>query len=138
MSSRDWQPELFTQPAPAVLPSNKVTILYAYGSLFFAGARNLEEDLPQADETQHAVVILNLHGHTELGSTFIGVLERYVQALQANGNTLMLVGVSQLVYEQLEHTGFLEVIGEDNVFLFSTLGEATQQAHERAQQLIQA
>jgi SulP family sulfate permease len=127
-----------TQPAPAVLPSNKVTILYAYGSLFFAGARNLEEDLPQADETQHAVVILNLHGHTELGSTFIGVLERYVQALQAGGNTMMLVGVGQPVYEQLEHTGSLEVIGKGNVFLFSTAGEATRQAYEKAQQLIQS
>jgi len=38
------------QTAPAVLPSNIVTLLYVYGSLFFAGARNLEEDLPQADE----------------------------------------------------------------------------------------
>jgi sulfate permease, SulP family len=124
--------------ANAVLAGNKVAVLYAYGSLFFAGARNLEEDLPRADETRQAVVILSLRGHTELGSTFMGVLERYAQALQANGNTLMLVGVSQPVYEQLEHTGFLEVVGEGNVFLFSTAGEATRQAYEKAQQLIQA
>ena len=52
------------QPVPKVLPSNKVTLLYAYGSLFFAGARNLEEDLPQADEAHNAVVILSLRGHT--------------------------------------------------------------------------
>ena len=57
-----------------------MTQLNAYGSLFFAGARNLEEDLPQADETDHAVVILSLRGHTELGSTFVGVLERYARA----------------------------------------------------------
>jgi len=54
---------------PVVLPSNKVTLLYAYGSLFFAGARNLEEDLPQVDQTEHAVVMLSLRGHIELGST---------------------------------------------------------------------
>jgi hypothetical protein len=38
--------------------------------------------LPQADETHNAVVILSLRGHTELGSTFIGVLERFALALQ--------------------------------------------------------
>ena len=74
-----------------MLASNQITVLNAYGSLFFAGARNLEEDLPQVEETRNAVVILSLRGHTELGSTFIGVLERYAQALHVHGNTLMLV-----------------------------------------------
>jgi len=126
------------QPAPMVLPSNKVTLLQAYGSLFFAGARNLEEDLPQVDETRRAVVILSLRGHTELGSTFIGVLERYARALQANGNTLMLVSVSQAVREQLEDTESLEVFGVDNVFVTSTPGESTLKAYEQAQQLIKS
>jgi SulP family sulfate permease len=107
------------QPAPAVLPSNKVTLLYAYGSLFFAGARNLEEDLPQADETQHAVVILSLRGHADLGSTFISVLERYARVLQANGNTLMLVGVNPAVYEQLKDAECLKVLAQtQSVYLW--------------------
>jgi SulP family sulfate permease len=126
------------QPAPAVLPSNKVTLLHAYGSLFFAGARNLEEDLPQADETRHAVVILSLRGHAELGSTFIGVLERYARALQANGNTLMLVGVNPAVYEQLKDTECLQVLGAENVFVASQPGASAMQAYQKAQQLIQA
>jgi sulfate permease, SulP family len=125
------------QPAPTVLPSNKVTLLHAYGSLFFAGARNLEEDLPQADETHNAVVILSLRGHTELGSTFINVLERYAQTLQANGNMLMLVSVSKAVREQLEDTDSLKVFGMDNVFVTSKPGESTLKAYEKAQQLIQ-
>ena len=125
------------QPAPKVLPSNQVTVLNAYGSLFFAGARNLEEDLPQADETHHAVVILSLRGHTELGSTFIGVLERYVQALQPNSNTLMLVNVDPAVYKQLENTKTLEILGADHVFVTSKQGDTTRKAYEKAQQLIQ-
>src|SRR5512139_3646361 len=124
------------QPAPKVLPSHKVTQLNAYGSLFFAGARNLEEDLPQADETQHAVVILSLRGHTELGSTFIGVLERYAQALQAHGNTLMLVGMTPEAYEQLKDTECLQVLGAENVFVAEQLGAAAMQAYQKAQQLI--
>jgi sulfate permease, SulP family len=125
------------QPAPAVLPSHKVTLLYAYGSLFFAGARNLEEDLPQVDETHHAVVMLSLRGHTELGSTFITVLERYAKALQAHGNTLMLVSVNPAAYEQLKDTECLNVLGAENVFVAKQPGASTMQAFQKAQQLVQ-
>jgi SulP family sulfate permease len=124
------------QPAPTVLPSDKVTVLHVYGSLFFAGARNLEEDLPQVDKTQHAVVILSLRGHTELGSTFIEVLERYAHALQANENTLILVSVDPAVYEQLKDTESLKVLGAENVFVASQPGASTAQANDRAQRLI--
>jgi SulP family sulfate permease len=126
------------QPAPAVLPSNKITVLNAYGNLFFAGARNLEEELPQVEETRNAVVILSLRGHTELGSTFIGVLERYAQALHAHGNTLMLVSVGPAVYEQLAATEFLDMLGADRVFVASKPGESTQRAYQEAQQIIRA
>jgi SulP family sulfate permease len=126
------------QPAPAGLPSHKVTLLHVYGSLFFAGARNLEEDLPQVDETQNAVIMLSLRGHTELGSTFIGVLERYALALHAHGNTLMLVSVNPAAYEQLKDSGCLQVLGEANVFVASTPGASTKAAYQQAQQLIQA
>ena len=122
------------QPAPASLASNQITLLNAYGSLFFAGARNLEEDLPQVEETRNAVVILSLRGHTELGSTFIGVLERYAQALHAHGNTLMLVSVSPGVYEQLTETEFLTVVGAEHVFVASTPGESTTRAYQKAQE----
>ena len=117
--------------------TSKVTLLNAYGSLFFAGARNLEEDLPQVEETQHAVVILSLRGHTDLGSTFIGVLERYARALQAHGNTLMLVNVNPAVYEQLKETECLQVLGDEHVFVASQPGATSMQAYEKAQQLIQ-
>jgi SulP family sulfate permease len=125
------------QPVPKVLPSNKVTLLYAYGSLFFAGARNLEEDLPQADEAHNAVVMLSLRGHTELGSTFIGVLERYAKTLQANGNTLMLVSVNPAVYEQLKETECLQVLGEKNVFVANQPGATIMHAYRQAQQMVQ-
>jgi len=125
------------QPAPVVLPSNKVTLLYAYGSLFFAGARNLEEDLPQVDQTEHAVVMLSLRGHTDLGSTFISVLERYARALQAHGNTLMLVSVTPAVYDQLKETECLKVLGAENVFVAERPGATSMQAFQKAQQLVQ-
>lgn len=126
------------QPAPRVLPDDAVTALNVYGSLFFAGARNLEEDLPQVDATRNAVVILSLRGHRELGSTFIGVLERYARALQANGNTLLLVHVSPDVVEQLEDTQVLKVLGAENVFAADKTGDPGVRAYARAQEILDA
>jgi len=123
-------------PVPAVLPDNKVTFLKIYGSLFFAGAKNLEEDLPDVDKTHNAVVILNLRGYNELGATFITVLERFAKDLQKNDNTLMLVNVDPQVYGQLVKTNRLRILGEENVFQLSAHGETTRQANERADKLI--
>ncbi len=105
------------QPAPAELPSRQVTMLYPYGSLFFAATSAFESSLPEADKAQHAAVILVLRGHREEGSTFIMVLSRYSRALQANGGKLMLAGVSPSLLDQLRRTGAMDFIGEENVFM---------------------
>ncbi len=104
------------QPAPRKLASRRVTALLPYGSLFYAAAKTLEENLPAADEARQAVAIFILRGYDEFGSTMIGVLDRYARALQANGGRLMLAGVSEGVFQQLERTGLLRLIGRENVF----------------------
>lgn len=115
--------------APRELPSHQFTLLEIYGSHFFAAAKNIEEMLPVVDNTTRAVVALRLHGRDEIGSTFIGVLQRYARALQARDNRLMLVGVDPSVYEQLARTGTLALIGEANVFLATPqLGKSVNQA----------
>ena len=65
------------QPAPDKLPSHSITLLYIYGSPFFAAAATFEKKRPAADQAQQAVVIPLLRGEPEVGSTFIGVLRRY-------------------------------------------------------------
>jgi sulfate permease, SulP family len=102
--------------APRELPSNQITMLVSYGSLFFAAARTLEESLPTADNARRAVVILGLRTQTEIGSTFIGVLRRYSAAILKNGGKLMLAGVNKQVMRQLSKTGTLDLLGEENVF----------------------
>ena len=84
-----------TNPPLAQLEDNRVTVLYSWGSIFFAGARAMEAMLPDAKDAQRAVVILRLHGRMQIRSTFIIVLERYAQKLQANGGKLILSGVSE-------------------------------------------
>ena len=129
----EWvlQPEGFPleQPAPRQLPSNRLTLLYIYGSLFFAAAKNLEAMLPAVDDATHAVVAISLRGQGEVGSTFVTVLQRYATALHARNSKLMLVGVDEAVRDQLAKTRMLDLIGEENVFLATAqLGAAMNQA----------
>jgi len=105
------------RPAPRELPSDRITLLYPYGCLFFAGARTLEESLPRADNARRAAVILLLRGHTEIGSTFIGVLRRYTRIVHENGGKVLVAGVNESVWTQLSKTGTLAMLGEENVFL---------------------
>jgi sulfate permease, SulP family len=125
------QPEGFPleQPVPRRLPSHQLTLLHVYGSLFFAAARNIEEMLPEIGDATRAVVAINLRGKSEIGSTFVTVLQRYSQALGDHDSRLMLVGVDPAVRDQLARTGALKVIGEENIFLATPqLGAALNQA----------
>ena len=120
-------------PAPAQLPSDQVTILLVYGSIFFAAAQTIENALPVVDDTHHAVVILGLRGHTEIASTFINTLSRYSASLQEKESKLMLAGIDKDVYELLRRTGVLAQIGEENVFLAEKqLGGSVNQALKAA------
>jgi SulP family sulfate permease len=117
------------QPPPKRLPSHQLTVLHVYGSLFFAAAKNMEEMLPAVGDATRSVVAINLRGKSEIGSTFVTVLQRYSQALQARQGKLMLVGVDPLVRDQLAKTGVLKLIGDENVFVATPqLGAALNQA----------
>ena len=116
-------------PAPKELPSHEVTVLNVYGSLFFAGASTLEDNLPAPEQAQNAVVILNLRGRDDIGSTFNGVLKRYADTLSSNDSILLLSGISEDVYKQLVRTRALNKIGKENIFLATPqLGQALNQA----------
>jgi SulP family sulfate permease len=127
------------QPVSRQLASRRVTALYPYGSLFYAAAKTLEENLPAADAARQAVVIFLLRGYDEFGSTMIGVLDRYTRTIQGNGGKVMLAGVSEDVFAQLERTGLLRLIGRENVFLAQPQwGAAANQALEAAQAWLEA
>lgn len=117
------------RPTPTRLPSHRLTVLHVYGSLFFAAAKNMEEMLPEVAGTRRAVVAINLRGKSEIGSTFVTVLQRYCEALRAHDGRLMLVGVDPSVRDQLAKTGILRTIGDENVYVATTqLGEALNRA----------
>lgn len=101
--------------APRRLASETVTILMPYGDLFFAAAPILENLLPDVGSARRMAVILSLHSREEVGSTFIGVLRRYAEALQAGDGRLYVTGVGADLRNQLQRTGLTDLIGPDRI-----------------------
>lgn len=120
---------------PSRLASREVLVLIPNGSLFFAAAQVLESRLPDPADAEKPVVILLLRGRKELGSTFIGMVERYSRKLQARGGKLILAGVNGRVLEQLRRTRVLYHLDPNNVYTATpVVGEALRKAYADAEQ----
>ena len=118
---------------PDRLPSNEVTVLDVYGTLFFAGARTLERLLPSSEGANRPVVVLRLRGRTTMGATLIEVLANYAEKLEAAGGRLYLSGISDRVHDEAVRTGKLELSGPVRVYEATpVVGESTRQAYEDA------
>ncbi|WP_406831245.1 SulP family inorganic anion transporter [Pedococcus sp. KACC 23699] len=122
------------RPAPKVLPSNQVTILDAYGSLFFAGARTLQARLPEVGNAQRPAVVLRLRGRTSLGATFFRILATYAEQIGAAGGRLYVSGLDPDLAALLARTVPVTVEPPDRVFgATPVLGESTWAALHEAQ-----
>lgn len=126
-------------PPPSEVPGGEVVVLTAYGSLFFASAQVVEAQLPRVGASSRgAVVVLRLRGKEDLGSTFIRVMVRYHDVLEASGCHLVLASVGERVMKQLDRTGALATLGSDNVIPAETsLGKSLGAALNRANELVE-
>jgi SulP family sulfate permease len=116
----EWEPgDLpIEHDAPEEVPSNEVTVVVAYGNIFFATASLIEEKLPAVTpDTHHAVIILTLRSEEDLGSTFLEALGRYATDLRDHDSRLMLAEVSSMVKDQLYQTKIAHVIGGENIYV---------------------
>jgi SulP family sulfate permease len=118
---------------PEVYPSNEITIIAVSGAEFYADVPTLDDILPSKQGVTNAVVIFRLRGREGAGSTGLKWLEKYALALQADGNLMMLTGISSGVMALLEHTKVIDVIGRENVFTAQPgLGASLDAAQEAA------
>ncbi|MEA2027177.1 MAG: SulP family inorganic anion transporter, partial [Chloroflexota bacterium] len=102
---------------PTEVPPNEVVVIQPYGSLFFAAAATLEEQLPAVTEdSRNAVVILRLRGKEDIGSTLIDVLVRYAESLAVVDSRFVIVTDSDQIPVQLDRTGAQDVIGRKNIY----------------------
>lgn len=122
------------QPAPQTLPSNQVTVLDVYGSLFFAGARTLQARLPEVGQAERPAVVLRLRGRTSLGATFFRILATYAEQIGAAGGRLYVSGLDPDMAVLLARTVPVTAQPPDRVFgATPVLGEATWAALHEAQ-----
>lgn len=122
-------------PAPAKLPSRKVTALDVHGSLLFAGARTLQSRLPDPTGAEQPVVVLRLRGRTTLGATAFIVLADYAEQLRSAQGHLFLSGVNDELEHQLRQTQRVDL--KDAVTLVpaaSTVLQSTQDACQLAEE----
>ena len=129
MLSRRDDGRIYESAPPERLPSNAVTVLNVYGSLFFAGARTLSERLPSPNGATRPVVVLRLRGHTQVGATLIEVLDDYADELAEVGGRLYLSGVDEEASEHLQRAGKLDLEGAVRLMpAGEDLGASTRQA----------
>jgi SulP family sulfate permease len=123
------------QDPPEFVPPDQVTGLIIYGSVFFATAPLVEEQLPKPNEdTRRAAVILHLQGEEDLGSTFLEVVDRYATSLKEHSSRLILAGATTQVADQLKQTEIARRIGRENIFEYTgRVGESATEAWEAAQ-----
>jgi len=117
------------KPAPPELPSDAVTVVDIYGSVFYAGVELVDRLMPSVGSAKHPCLIVRFRGHSEVGSTFILMIRRYHGEIVAAGGRLILAGVSERLLAQIESTGLMNEIGRENVLPMSDIVmESTEEA----------
>ena len=104
-------------------------MLDVYGSLLYAGARTLQDRLPDPPGSTQPVVVLRLAGSLSLGATFAAVIADYAARLDRVGGHLILAGVQSPTLTKIERTVMAKAGGRVEVFEASTvIGESTNLA----------
>lgn len=125
---------------PETLAAHDVVVLQPYGSLFFAAAPVFESALPEvtADATG-SVVILRLRGRSDMGTTFLDVLARYGESLNAVGSKLVIVSGDDQLNSQLVVTGVTDIVGSSNVYTSDErVGATVRLAYAEAKAWVQS
>lgn len=123
-------PRLFREePAPTSLVGEDLVVLDVYGSMFFAGARTLQHQLPDPLGSTSPTVVLRVRGRTTLGSTFLAVIGDYSHRLGLVGGQLFLSGVDAKLLERWGRDAVPEALGAVRLFPATPqLGESTTEA----------
>ena len=121
------------QPAPQRTTSHKATLIDVYGSLHYAGARTLQQHLPDPAGTEAPAVVVRMRGRAALGATSFTVLAGYAESLARVGGRLYVSGIDPGLLAQARRTGTLS--DSESVQLYEArpvVGESSLQAFHDA------
>lgn len=117
------------EQAPTSLVGERVVVLDVYGSMFFAGARTLQHELPDPVGATSPTVVLRLRGRVTLGATFLTVIGDYSHRLEQVGGRLYLSGVDARLLERWRRDGAPEALGAVRLFPATPyVGQSTRDA----------
>ena len=116
-----------------------VALIDLTGDFYFAAVQDLDLKLRHAIPPGAKALILRMREMRALGSTGVGTLQHFCQLMRAQGVTVILTGVEAELERIIRRSGFLEEIGEENVFYADPfVFRATQLAFARARALIES
>jgi SulP family sulfate permease len=125
---------LMEGPAPGELESRSVTVLNVYGSLFYAGARTFENELPSVGDAEKPVVIIRIRGRTMMGATAFSILSSYAGEVGARGGRVYLSGVDHALVQQFADSGRVASSGPLRIVEATPrIGESTRSAISEAE-----
>jgi SulP family sulfate permease len=111
-----------------------VTLIDVYGSLHYAGARTLQQHLPDPSATEGPALVLRMRGRSTLGATFFTVLASYARQLNAVGGRLYVAGLDPELVAQARRTGTIADDGPVKLYEASpVVGESSLEAFHHAQ-----
>lgn len=141
---KEWQIDdddnVIEHDRPETLAAHDVVVLQPYGSLFFAAAPVFESELPEVTtDSTGSVVILRLRGRSDMGTTFLDVLARYGESLNAVGSKLVIVSGDDQLNSQLVVTGVSDIVGSSNIYTSDErVGATVRRAYAEAKAWVQS
>lgn len=104
-------------PMPENWSTDKVAAWQLYGSLFFGAIHKLESLLPQEGKPVPAILILDTRRLVQMDASGLEALQHLQEQLAHQFCQLLLCGLNEQPASLLRRSGFIETLGEENVFL---------------------
>jgi len=116
-----------------------ISIVHVEGDLFFGAADIFRTQVQRTMlDPMLRVIILRLRNARNLDATSVMALEDLVQTVRETGRFLIVSGITKDVYRVLRNSGMLDLIGRENIFVYSfgNPNLSTRFALLRAQELL--
>ncbi len=96
----------------------EISIVHVEGSLFFAAAELLQEQLRRVcDDPNLKIIILRLKNAHHLDASTILALEELIRFMREHDRHMIISGARKDVYRICKRTGLLDLIGRSNFFM---------------------
>jgi SulP family sulfate permease len=119
---------------PERCPSRAVTVLHYSGVGLFAEVPRLDESWPDTRQTRRAVIIVSIRTLPDVPSTaMLKAFTKRVQSLHANGNLVLVSGVTPELSQLLDRSRLTALVGGEHIYQATpVLFEALDAAYDDA------